>query len=101
MILGSMNLFVVAAVALLVGVAVTVAMVRYDLGPKGRLARGGQWLLATALGTGVLAFAIKLVLIVTIANLPEMMIAPLIEKAPIERPVSVKDPLDEIGRAHV
>ncbi|MCU7850953.1 MAG: hypothetical protein KZQ80_01935 [Candidatus Thiodiazotropha sp. (ex Monitilora ramsayi)] len=93
MILGSMNLFVVAAIALLVGVAVTVAMVRYDLGPKGRLARGGQWLLATALGTGVLAFAIKLVLIVTIANLPEMMIAPLIEKAPIERPVSVRDPL--------
>ncbi|MCU7842520.1 MAG: hypothetical protein KZQ93_01625 [Candidatus Thiodiazotropha sp. (ex Monitilora ramsayi)] len=94
MINGDMNLILVAVVALVVGVAVTIAMVRYDLGPKGRLARGGQWLLATALGTGVLAFAVKLVLIVAIASLPELTIDPFIEKDPIARPASVRDPLD-------
>ncbi|MET0051772.1 MAG: hypothetical protein ABW095_11920 [Candidatus Thiodiazotropha sp.] len=52
-----MNLILVAVIAVFVGSLVLLAMVRYDLAPIGGLARGRQWLLATALGTGILAFA--------------------------------------------
>jgi cytochrome c peroxidase len=90
---GNANIMLVAIVALLVGVSVTFFMVRYELGPKSKLARSGQWLLATALGTGVLAFAIKLVLIVAIANLPQFTIDPFLEKRPVVKTESVKDPL--------
>lgn len=89
----SVNILGVVVITLLVGSGVLVAMVRYELGPKSRLARGGQWLLATALGTGILAFALKLVIILVIANFPETLVEPLIRKAIVERPVAVADPL--------
>ncbi len=93
MTLASFQLWPVALVALLVGVGVLIVMVRYDLGPPSRLARGGQWLLATALGTGVLAFGLKLAIIATILTLPELAIDPLIEKpAPVIQPAA-SDPL--------
>jgi cytochrome c peroxidase len=88
--IGNVQLWWVAVMALLVGISVLTVMVRYDLGPSSRLARGGQWLLATGLGTGVLAFAIKLVIIVTIAQLPELAIDPLIEK-PAQTVVETSD----------
>ncbi len=90
---GGIGILPIATIAVVVGLMVLVAMVRYDLGPKGRLARGGQWLLATALGTGILAFTIKLGIIITIANAPEVMIEPLLTKptpAPLE---TTRDPL--------
>jgi cytochrome c peroxidase len=93
MTLGSFQLWPVALVALLVGIGVLIVMVRYDLGPPSRLARSGQWLLATALGTGVLAFGLKLAIIATILGLPELVIDPLIEKpAPAVAPAPA-DPL--------
>ncbi|MEJ2463766.1 MAG: cytochrome c peroxidase [Candidatus Thiodiazotropha sp.] len=93
MTLASFQLWPVALVALLVGVGVLIVMVRYDLGPPSRLARGGQWLLATALGTGVLAFGLKLAIIATILKLPELTIDQLIERpAPVIQPAA-SDPL--------
>ncbi|MCU7932304.1 MAG: c-type cytochrome [Candidatus Thiodiazotropha sp. (ex Codakia rugifera)] len=89
----SVNILGVAVITLLVGAAVLLTMVRYELGPKSRLARGGQWLLATALGTGILAFALKLVIMLAIVNFPETLVEPLIRKAIVERPVAVADPL--------
>ncbi len=84
MTLGSLQLWPVALVALMVGIGVLTVMVRYDLGPSSKLARGGQWLLATALGTGVLAFGLKLAIIATLLGLPELVIDPLITKpAPV------------------
>jgi cytochrome c peroxidase len=68
-------------------------MVRYDVGPSSRLAKGGQWLLATALGTGVLAFALKLAIIVTLSSLPELTIDPLIEKPAVQAQLGPHDPL--------
>ncbi|HEY0720422.1 MAG TPA: cytochrome c peroxidase [Gammaproteobacteria bacterium] len=59
-------LFGISAVT--VGAVVLTAMVRHDLAHQGGLSRVGQWLLATALGTGVLAFAVKLLLIITLLN---------------------------------
>lgn len=91
--IGSVQLWVVALLALAVGFGVLVVMVRYDLGPSSHLARGGQWLLATALGTGVLAFGLKLVIIVTIASLPQLTVDPFIEKPVVEVPPSPYDPL--------
>jgi cytochrome c peroxidase len=91
--IGSFQLWVVALLALMVGFGLLVAMVRYDLGPSSRLARGGQWLLATALGTGVLAFGLKLAIIVTIASLPELTVDPFIDKPVVEVQHSPDDPL--------
>ena len=93
MLLGNHQLLTVAIIALLVGTAVLVAMVRYDLGPKGRLAQGGQWLLATALGTGILAFGVKLAIILAMITLPGLTIDPLIEKPSLSRMPAQQDPL--------
>ncbi len=61
-----LDLLFFGIIAVVTGAVVLAAMVRHDLGPQGRLSRVGQWLLATALGTGVLAFAFKLLLIITV-----------------------------------
>ena len=91
--IGDLQIWPVALAALLVGMGVLVVMVRYDLGPSSRLARGGQWLLATALGTGMLAFAIKLVIIFTLVQLPEVAIDPFLERSAVEYVESPEDPL--------
>ncbi|MGD8909537.1 MAG: cytochrome c peroxidase [Chromatiales bacterium] len=91
--IGNLPLWTVALVTLLVGLGVLIFMVRYDLGPSSRLARGGQWLLATALGTGVLAFGLKLAIIATIVSLPELAIDPLIEKPAVQVQQGPHDPL--------
>ncbi len=86
----------VGIIAVLVGTVVLVAMVRYDLGPSSRLAMGRQWLLATALGTGIVAFAFKLLLIVAVVNAPEIMVEPLIAREPLPPSEHVVDPLQGI-----
>ncbi|WP_235616499.1 cytochrome-c peroxidase [Candidatus Thiodiazotropha endoloripes] len=88
-----MNFLSVALIALVVGLAVLFTMVRYDLGPKGRLAKSGQWFLATALGTGILSLAVKLMIILTVTNFPGTVIEPFIEQPDVEPVVSEYDPL--------
>jgi cytochrome c peroxidase len=88
-----MNFLSVALVALVVGLGVLFTMVRYDLGPKGRLAKSGQWFLATALGTGILSLAVKLMIILTVSSFPEAVIEPFIEQPEVEPVVSQFDPL--------
>ena len=78
--IGNGHLFVVAVIALLVGTAVLLGMVRYDLAPGSHLAKGRRWLLAIALGTGILAFAIKLTIIALVSGLPELVIDPMIDR---------------------
>ncbi len=90
---GSNSILGVGVIAVLVGSAVLLAMVRYDLGPKGRLARSGQWLLATALGTGILAFAFKLMIIVAVTAMPDRLVAPLIAQPPLAKTKPSDDPL--------
>lgn len=91
--LASFNILSVVVIAVVVGLGVLIAMVRYDLGPKERLAKGGQWLLATGLGTGILALAFKLVIIFTVTNFPGAVIEPFIKHPEIESVVSQFDPL--------
>lgn len=57
-------------------------LVRMDLAPAGdrpgALDGGGRWFLGAALGIGVIAFSIKLAIILTLSTFPEQTIAPLL-----------------------
>ncbi len=75
---------------LVIGILVALAafsalalLVRRDLAPAGSwggvLDGGGRWFLGAALGLGVIAFSIKLVILATLASFPSQTIAPLIE----------------------
>lgn len=70
-------------------VAALVMLVRRDLAPSGAFAGaldgGGRWFLGAALGLGVIAFTIKLAIILTMASFPEQAIAPLLAD-PAETP---------------
>ena len=82
-------------------VSVTIAsfgllyMVHTELGPLARLAGHKPLLLATALGSGILAFTLKLLIIVSVAWFPQYLIDPFIER--VELPthgVSVAAPTE-------
>ncbi|MCR6631860.1 MAG: hypothetical protein NVV74_18450 [Magnetospirillum sp.] len=79
-------------VAVLAATTALVMLVRGDLahaaGDTQVLNGGGQWFLGAALGIGVIAFAIKLGIILTLSSFPEQTIAPLIP-----------DPADTVPRA--
>lgn len=83
MAIGNGQLYLVAVVALLAAGSVLLGMVRYDLAPGTLLAGRGRWLLAAALGTGILAFAVKLTIIALVSGLPQAVIDPLLEKRPL------------------
>lgn len=75
---GILDIAGIGAVALLVAAVVLLPMVLTDLAPSVRLAGKKRWLLAMALGMGVLAFAFKMAVIVSISTLPQVIIAPLV-----------------------
>lgn len=72
------NLVALGLAAVMGGLLLLLSMVHRELGPAVRLARHRRWLLAAALGSGILAFAVKLLLIVTFANFPQYAIEPLL-----------------------
>jgi cytochrome c peroxidase len=78
------DLLVIGLVAVMIGALVTVSMVYMELGPAIRLAKQRNKLLAVALGSGILALAIKLVIIITIAKFPDYTINQFL--TPIETP---------------
>ena len=65
--------------ALAGGVLVLLSMVHLELGPALRLARYRRWMIAAALGSGILAFLVKLLLITLIARYPELSGIPRME----------------------
>jgi cytochrome c peroxidase len=73
------------AAAVLFAATALVLLVRADLTRAERggalLSGGGQWFLGAALGIGVIAFSIKLVIILTLSNFPDQTIQPLIPSA--------------------
>lgn len=75
---GIFDVLVFGLVAVMAGVLLLLAMVHLELGPTVRLAGRKRWLLAAALGSGVLAFVVKLLIIVTLINFPQYTIAPLL-----------------------
>jgi cytochrome c peroxidase len=75
---GILDLLGIGAIAILFAGIVLMPMVQFELGPSGRLAGRGRWLLMVALGMGVLAFLFKLSVIIAISALPQVVISPLI-----------------------
>jgi len=63
--LGFMN---VSIGLLVMGFAVLLLMVQFELGPLGDLTTGRKWLMTLILGSGMVAFSIKLVIIATLLN---------------------------------
>lgn len=56
---------------LFIGFSVLLFMVKFELGPASKLTPGRRWLLALVLGSGMLAFSIKLIIITTLIKFPE------------------------------
>lgn len=76
------SLLAVGAFAITVAVTALVLLVRGDLAPAGlrpmALSVGGRFLLGGALGLGVIAFSIKVAIILTLSSFPGKTIEPLI-----------------------
>lgn len=76
---GLFDLITIGLVAVMIGSAVMVSMVYLELGPIALLAHNKRKLLAVALGSGILAFIIKLLIIITIASFPQYTIKPFLK----------------------
>lgn len=63
------NVVAFGLIAVMVGALLLFSMVHLELGPAVRLAPSRRWLLAAALGSGILAFMVKLLLIIAIIGL--------------------------------
>jgi cytochrome c peroxidase len=71
---GLVNFMSVSIVMLLIGFAVLLFMVQFELGPLSKLSTGRKWLMTLVLGSGMVAFSIKLVIIATLIRFPEQTI---------------------------
>jgi cytochrome c peroxidase len=75
-------LLVTALVAVMTATIGLVLLVRRDLAPAagraGAPAGHGRWFLGAALGIGVIAFTLKIVIMLVLANFPDRTVAPLI-----------------------
>lgn len=76
---GLFDLITIGLIAVMIGAIVMVSMVYMELGPTARLAQKRRKLVAVALGSGILAFIIKLLIIITIANFPQYTITPFLK----------------------
>lgn len=63
------GLFALGATAVVVASLILFGMVHRDLGPRSGLSAHRRWLLAGALGAGIVAFSVKLAAILAITNL--------------------------------
>jgi len=71
---GLVNFMNVSITMLIIGFAVLLLMVHFELGPLGKLSTGRRWLMTLVLGSGMVAFSIKLVIIATLLRFPEQTI---------------------------
>ncbi|HET7831639.1 MAG TPA: cytochrome c peroxidase [Gallionella sp.] len=72
---GLVNFASVSLAILIIGAVTLLFIVQRELGPASRLSVGGKWLLTAALGSGILAFGIKLAIIATLAGFSKQIIA--------------------------
>jgi len=73
------DLLILGLVAVMIGSIVIFSMVHMELGPTARLAPKRRRIIAVALGSGILAFLVKLLIIITIANFPQYTINPFLK----------------------
>lgn len=60
----------IGALAISFGTLVVLSLTRFDLMPGAALRSQKTWLLTVAIGSGVIAFTIKMILVVTVASMP-------------------------------
>ncbi|MBI5889202.1 MAG: c-type cytochrome [Nitrosomonadales bacterium] len=80
--IGFMN---VGIVLLIIGFSVLLSMVQFELGPLSNLPPARKWLMTLILGSGMVAFSIKLIIIATLINFPKQTIQRNVaaQKAPL------------------
>ncbi len=76
----TLDLLVIGLVAVMAATSGLLFMVHTELGPLARLAGHKRLLLASALGSGVLAFAVKLVIIIGVALFPHYVVDPFLNR---------------------
>ena len=64
--------------AIVLAFALVVLMVHKELGPFSGISTGGKWMLTLAFSMGVLAFAFKMTVALSIAKAPEQLVAPVL-----------------------
>jgi cytochrome c peroxidase len=72
------DLLEVAIPAILVAFALVVLMVHKELGPFSGVSTGGKWMLTMAFSMGVLAFAFKMTVALSVAKAPDQVVAPVL-----------------------
>lgn len=77
---GIFDIVIIGLIALAIGSIVILSMVHMELGPTAQLAPKRRKIVAVALGSGILAFLIKLLIIITIANFPQYTINPFLNQ---------------------
>jgi cytochrome c peroxidase len=75
---GLSNILGIGVPIVLTGLTVLLLMVHRELGPFSGLKAGGKWLLTGAFGLGILAFAVKLLVAVAVAKMPDQVVKPLV-----------------------
>lgn len=88
--LGIYDIVVIGLIALTIGSLVMVSITYLELGPIAQLARHKRKWLALAMCSGILAFAIKMVIILTIANFPQYVISPFLKTPEVPKYQHVK-----------
>ncbi len=83
------DLLMIGLIAVMIATSGLLYMVHTELGPLARLAGHKRLLLATALGSGVLAFALKLLIIIGVAWYPQYLIDPFIERVALPQGTTV------------
>ena len=68
---GLIGFMYVSVGLLVIGFTVLLFMVKYELGPVSKLSPGRRWLMALVLGSGMVAFSIKLIIITALVKFPE------------------------------
>jgi cytochrome c peroxidase len=71
---GLVGFMYVSVGLLIMGFTVLLFMVKFELGPVSRLSPGRRWLMALVLGSGMVAFSIKLIIIATLVKFPDQTI---------------------------
>lgn len=99
------NLMTYGIAAVLIGMVTLALLVRGDLLPPGSMEGGGRVFLGAALGIGVIAFAVKLIIIAVISTFPKYTIAPLVAgksgarhtASPLKIPPDLPSPYENKG----
>lgn len=85
------DILAIAIPSILSGLSVVVLMVHKELGPFTGVSTGGKWLLTAAFSMGAVAFALKVAVAVSVAKVPDRVVAPVLAAYRQSPVTSLKD----------